>query len=78
MDLTEPTDALPGSSAKLEIIRARAEADLPIFIPGDSTKTVLQQPHGHYAFRFDPEAVYRAAVEARAVKLETIRKALQA
>lgn len=71
MELSKPTEAMPGTSAKIELMRARAEAGLPIHIDGDNRRAVWQSRGSMWNYEFTE--VIQAAIEARDAKLAKIR-----
>ena len=72
-DPSRPTDARPGSQAKIDVLAARLAAGLPLFLPGDATvhdrdphplseHPRLPLPDGVTRYRYRGKIRYRARV----------------
>lgn len=58
-EFSQPTNATPGSFAKLEVMRQRAELGLPLFVAGDNQRVTLQH-NGTYWNCPDQEVINTA------------------
>lgn len=70
--IAEPTKYPPGSAGKLEIMRARYEAGLPIFHPEDNAKARLQWTGLPF---FNPQHDVIAAAQAAIAETLKARRA---